>query len=384
MKKRLLALLMVSSMVLAGCSMEEQPENKQENYSIRVYNKDELENGFYYIKHGDEFYQIKDGFSNFKDNQETDYDYSVQEEEQPDGTRSFFYGRDKSEKTIPTMYQGDELIYKSQNNIESVFEWERFVDAGYTFGIRGIEKADSGAYVFTNYCLNIFADTPFAEKIGRSDSAENENMKYSEDSDYKEGEEATQESPKDSSQKEEESENVNLYWKYTISDIKSGQESMEKAVSSSAVSGSAISEPLSSEILSPCGTIQGLNPDTEYTVDVHKGTKLYQIKTKPDARVFYNFENYWTKGVSFSEDGYAIIAVPEAFKSGYYKCNNSGLFRYVDEPYHESFDLSTVNFNKAYYKREKREDGTYEDIQYRKIVMNEYGFETESDEYVYE
>lgn len=420
MRKKLLAIVLSAVMVLTGCTMEETAEAPKENYNIRVYSKDELENGFYYIKHGDDFYQIKAGDPNFiSDNDEADYDYSFSEEEQPDSSRSFFYERDKSEKMIPTMYQDDQLVYKTQNNIRSVFEWERFVDGGYTFGIRNIYQEKSGVYMFTNYALNILKDSAIAKKIGYSTSTENENANYAESSDYADGEEPTQaDNSQENSEKtsdentEETGEDINAYWEYAISSIKTDKGTSlydERSVSSAAVS--ATQEPLTQEsptpgnqsstiktesvsgravtnisddILSPAGTIQNLDPDTEYTLDVHKGTKLYQIKTKPTARVFYNFENYWTKGLTFSEEGYAIIDVPKSFKSGYYKFENSGLFRYVDQPYQESFDLGKVNYNQAYYKRTYDNYGQMEPIQYKKIFINEDGNKEESDEYVYQ
>ena len=392
MLKKIIAVLLSASMILTGCAMEEKKEEKKVSYGIRVYNKDELENGFYYIKHGDEFYQIKDGEASFVEgNEETDYDYSLYEEDQPDATRSFFYERDKSEKMIPTMYQDDELVYKTQNDITSVFEWERFVDAGYTFGIRNIRQADSGAYAFTNYFANLSKNSAFAKKIGYSMEAENENASYKENTDYEEGEEPEQgeSSSKEDGASTTDNEDINAYWEYAISSIKNDKGFSlydEHAVSSSAVSvtGSAVSQQISQDILSPAGTIKGLDPNLEYTVNIHKGTRLYQVKTKPDVRLFYNFENYWTKGISFSEDGYATIAIPKAFKSGYYKCANSGLFRYVDQPYQENFDLGKVNFNQAYYKREYYDDGTEKDIQYKKVVKDKNGTERELDEYIYE
>lgn len=390
MLKKIIAVLLSASMILTGCAMEEKAEEKKISYGIRVYNKDELENGFYYIKHGDQFYQIKDGEANFvSGNDEVEYDYCFHEEDQPDPTRSFFYERDKSEKTIPTMYQDDELVYKTQNDITSVFEWERFVDAGYTFGIRNITQANSGAYVFTNYFTNVLKDSAFAKKIGYSTEAENEDATYKEYTDYEDGEGSEQDDSSKEDQDTEGSENINAYWEYAISSIKNDKGVSlydDQTVSSSAISvtGSAVSQQISQDILSPAGTIDGLDPDVEYTVNLHKGTKLYQIKTKPNVRLFYNFENYWTKGLSFSEDGYASITMPKAFKSGYYKCMNSGLFRYVDQPYRENFDLSKVNFNQAYYKREYYDDGTPKDIQYKKIIKKDDGTEEELDEYVYE
>ena len=55
------------------------------------------------------------------------------------------------------------------------------------------------------------------------------------------------------------------------------------------------------------------------------------------------------------------------FKSGYYKCNGSGMFRYVAEPYSEGMDLNTIKFNEAFFQYAVDENGeTYLDF-----LMNE-------------
>lgn len=306
--KKILAMLLTGVLVLTtGCSNPfidtgEEDESKEDPYSIKVLTKDELQDDTYYVKHGNQFYEIPYGDCNFDDNEETSGSYTLYESDQDgDASRSFFYSKNKTELLIPTMYADDQIVFKSSNAITDAFAWERYKDGGYTIGIRGISKSDNETFTFTNYYANIAEDSNFPSKIGRSDTTD-----------------------------EDEEGSLNSYTQYALSDI----------------DGKKITE----DQIDKGGFVKDIPVDKEITVNVFKGTHCFPVKTKADSRIFYNFENYYTKGVEYNQDGYAVITVPKSFLSGYYKVNNSGMVRYINQPYKEGFDITTINYNKAYFK----------------------------------
>ncbi len=319
MEKRITAVMLLAiSVCLCGCSnpfsKQDAGEPTPDPYAITIHSVDELENDTYYIKHGDDFYEIPEIECSFEDDEHNNQTYILTDVETPDGipNRTIFYSKDKTELLIPTLYQGDELVYKSSEEITDNFTWERYMDGGYTIGVCGITLNNLNKLSFTNWYTNILDESPIEKEFGRVEDEEDE-----------------------------------LFTSLNVNSV-DGKE-------------------LTKENLSEAGYIMGLPVDQEMTVDFYQGTALHQLKLKADARIFYNFENYWTKGMSYSQDGYVVINVPEFFKTGYYKVNTSGMFRYVNEPYNETADLSGYQYNRAYYKKDKDgnliykkdEDGNY-------------------------
>lgn len=346
-------LTLVLAAGLTGCSnpfVETGEVHEEEDYSIQILSKDELKDGFFYIKHGEDFYEIPYGEDSFDGNDEKEQDYILYndaDELQGDPSRTVFYTKDKSELQIPTMYQDDQLVFKTKETVSDSFEWERFLDGGYTAGVRNIGINDVGLICLTNYFDNISENSPFQDILGRiedTDNASGDNM----------------ESELYSSMQGEDSGEVSsaTYNSYILD-----------SVSSCADDGSLLYEhKIEESDISESGTVlfgrEIFESDKELTYNFYKGTRLFQVKASADRRYFYNFENYYTSGVTFSEDGYAVLNVPVFFKSGYYKTNMSGIFRYISQPYSETIDIYNESYNKAYYQLD--EEG-------KQIIMDESG-----------
>lgn len=263
MRKQITAVMLLMAVCLCGCSNPFVKQNtpgeaSPDPYAITIHSLDELEDDTYYIRHGGDFYEIPDVECSFRDDEHNNQTYILTDEETPEGIpdRTIFYSRDKSELLIPTLYQGDELVYKSSVEVTDNFAWERYMDGGYTIGVCGIRLNNLNKLSFTNWYSNILDESPIEKEFGRVEDEEDE-----------------------------------LYTSFNIN--------------------SADGIELTKKNLSEAGYITGLSVDKEMEVDFYQGTVLHQMKLKADARIFYNFENYWTKGMSYSQDGYIVINMPK-------------------------------------------------------------------------
>lgn len=289
---------------LAACgnpfAKQEDPKATANPYAITVLGLDELEEDTYYIRHGDEFYEIPEIECSFNDDGHNDQNYILTDMDSPAGIpeRTIFYSKDKTELLIPTLYQDDQLVYKSSREVTDNFAWERYMDGGYTIGVCGIGMNNLNKPSFTNWYTNILDGSEVEKELGRVEDEDDE-----------------------------------IYASYNINSI-DGVE-------------------VTKENVSEAGYITGLPAGRDMQVDFYLGTQLRRMALQADARIFYDFENYWTKGMSYSEDGYIVIRMPEIFKTGYYKVNTSGMFRYVDEPYSENTNLSELKYNQAYFIKDK-------------------------------
>lgn len=299
--KKILAVTMVCVVMLTNTGCEnpfiDTPSNTPDPYAIQIHTKNDLQDNCYYIKHGDEFYEIPYGEQSFYKNEETEAEYVLAQDDEPEPTRNWFYKKGKDELIIPTMYQDDSIVYKTPETINNVFEWERFSDDGYTIGLRGINLSENGKLITSNYIANLLENGPFDKVMHRVEETDNE-----------------------------------YYQTFTIDSING--------------------KKLSQKDLGENGCIKNLNTDTELKVQIYAGTTPYTIKTKADVRVFSNIENYWTKTIQY-QSGFAEITTSKSFVSGYYKVENSGLFRYINRPYSKDIDITKIDYNKRYFKKEE-------------------------------
>ena len=305
--KRIVCLLLTTTMIMclfSGCALEEDQE--EVTYGIVAYSVDEIVDDEFYIKHGDEFYAIPYGDENFGDNysgENLDYDIPEFDSSSPADYphRNVFYTKDTTEKNIPTMYKGDELVYKSSTSVEENFAWERFADGGYTVGIRNMYISEHDKVMFTNYITSLAEDeADLIEAIPVTDSTSSTNG--------------------------------------------DGTDSLKTFVLD-AVDGVKVTP----QSLTSGEFLKGLNTVKDLTLDIYDGTNLLRMGLKANHRVFYGLECYWTTGMQYSNDNYAVIQMGDFFKSGYYKCNGSGMFRYVDKPYANDMDLNSITFNEPFF-----------------------------------
>ena len=323
--RKIVSILITGILMLSLCGCdnpfaEDEPEATPDPYAITVYTVDTLEDDTYYIHHRDEFYKIGQYAPSFLDDSDEGHVYKLPinwdgtPTPEGDKQRSFFYEKDKSELLIPTMYADDEIVYKTSAPMEGDIEWERFADGGYTFPVRGLSLNGYNKVIFENWYFNIPKDSALVESIPRASSSD---------------------------QEDENGDRVlNLY---TLNSIDS--------------------TPLTAEMITDYGTIKDpalyfdKGYDAEYTLDFYLGTNLIRTSLSPNWRIFYNFENYWTDAIEHSDNGYIVLKIGTSFKTGYYKVNSSGMFRYVAKPYADGLDIASLKYNIAYFPYKKDEDG---------------------------
>ena len=320
-KKTILSILcLLIAFCVTACSnpFYKEPEKvkqKKKNYVIKVLDKDHLKDDTYYVKHGEEFYEIPELECSFND--VNDMDFVMKKQETPEGVpeRTAFFGKDKSELLIPTMYEDDELVYKSKVEVEDDFAWERFMDGGYTIGLCGMKMNNLSKISFSNWYTHIKDDEKEEEIFGR-----------------------------------EENEEKIVYYNLNAMDDR----------------------VLSADDVSEAGYLLGVEPNTPHEFDFYQGTDLMRLTLSADVRIFWNFENYWSRGMHYSDEGYVVIHLPTAFRNGYYKVNTSGIFRYIAQPYDANLDIATLKYNHAYFKKD--EEGK---LIFRKDEWGNYIYEDE-------
>ena len=140
--KKIISLLIICALLsLTGCggrkavNTEETTEETNDKYKQDA--KDLDEDAFYVLK-GNKYYPVYYGEASFSPNN------SKATSSSDDRTLYFMEDWDK----IPTLYEGDELIYHTSENLDETFVFERFEDYGYSIGISNLIRLDSGRYAF--------------------------------------------------------------------------------------------------------------------------------------------------------------------------------------------------------------------------------------------
>ena len=214
---------------------------------------------------------------------------------------------------IPTIYSDDTLAYCVDTSIPKDFLLERFEDEGYTIGLFGLRKTSGGVSV------------PVADS------------KYAVSSDF-----VNQAS---------EQLDVSTDTEFTISNI--------------------AGNPLGESDLSACGSILGMEKDRAYAVDLYAGTQYAGLNITADTHVFSSMELYTLTDFTMDRDGYAAISIPPEMLSGYYYCNQLGMFKYINHPRAQG-DVG-VDVNIPYYYEDPADGNT---ITYDEW-MEKYGNDTE-------
>jgi hypothetical protein len=201
-----------------------------------------------------------------------------------DPTRFCWVKSDYDETCIPTMYENDKLIYKSINTITDGFALERFSDEGYTIGLAGLIKSNSGNYI---YNFQSGYSQPDSDTVNIDDLGANEI--------------------------------------YLVSVGK---------------------DRVTDENVSPTGFIKGLTKNKNYICDVRTGTISKQAAFKANIHVFVSLEQYMISKFYFSNPLYIEISLEKSMPTGYYSINGVGLFRYITSKDSErESELTAADYN---------------------------------------
>lgn len=286
------ALLVMCALSMTACGNRNTSGTQQET-EIRDYNiPDDFEPTYYVTEEelpGSAYYIVH------KEGDETRYYPLLNIEKTYSKERTSVEGSDSSrvcwvnynidEGLIPTMHKGDQMIYKSETYIPTEYYLEKFFDEGYTFGVSGLYQDASGNYRYNK---------KKCDTMSTSDVAGIENL------------------------------DADSIYIITIDDT-----------------------PLDPTMISPSGTITGLNLMQSYKVDIRTGTEQVLSTLTCNIHYFTSAETYKFTEFSFISEHVAELSVPDYAKTGYYSLGG-GFFRYIadDTDYHA---LSEDDYNHTIY-----------------------------------
>lgn len=279
MKKKLpvLALMISLSMVMTGCSFTRNKNavNESETNEIDyVESMDELEENQYYVYHDGKFqkpYIHNASFNTKEDNSSSTSDDKVA-----------WFNNDWTK--IPTLYDGDYIVYYTSDTLDEKFNIERYEYLGYTVGICQMTRLSSGRY-----------------EVATGENDDTVNLASDAARILDEGSETA-----------------------IIDNIGGAQ--------------------LRSGNISRAGTIVGLKQNSSYSADVYFGTTLKTYVLKADSIALCSMETVTITDYTFLRSKVLRINLPDYINDGYYNINGSGIFRYVKgKSYTENTDFNVPN-----------------------------------------
>ena len=147
--KKILSLSVVTSLLLtSGCTLETSREIQADVVdSTEGQEIEGLKDGGYYVKHDSKLYKVSDPNKTFETGNVVN---------SPDSERIIYFTDKKVDgeytnedwDKIPTLYEGDSLIYYYTDVLSETYNFERFEDVGYTIGIYNLNETVSGRYSF--------------------------------------------------------------------------------------------------------------------------------------------------------------------------------------------------------------------------------------------
>lgn len=182
-------------------------------------------------------------------------------------TRTLWFSEEEL-SLIPTLYEGDELVFRADAAFTERFVFERFFADGYTIGICNLKQTPTGRYRF----------------------------------DAVEG-------------------NANIA---PGTDAEKAVELSARGVVIDRIGGGT----LRSGGVSEGGTVRGLVKGERYAADLYVGTKLVKETFTADVYAMTSHERYVTTDYEFLPSGVLKVTIPEWFETGYYRIGG-GVFRYV-------------------------------------------------------
>lgn len=156
--KYLSVILILSAAILTGCGVKEKIYTVDTEATMEYFKKDELESGIYYIKDGTDFMKV----------------LSAQGNVPATGDISSYFDQymwilSTEEVHLPTLYKGESIALKTKEGIKDGISLKRLRDAGYTFGISGLKKSQTGfAFTTQNILKGSNAETVFSSGSGMS------------------------------------------------------------------------------------------------------------------------------------------------------------------------------------------------------------------------
>ncbi len=289
MRKKTLIISILAYTLLfcvTGCGKRKaknQEEDKDKNKVEAIENMDELKDGRFYVYKGKKYYPVYMKNSSFET---SDDNINTSQND----NRTLYFNDDW--ENIPTLYEGDSLIYYTAENLNETFVIERFEDFGYSVGLSNLERLESGRYAFST---------------------------VKEDKDSSSGKNPYINPNSNASQ---------------LFEIEQTQVIIDNIGGAQLRSGN----------ISRGGVIIGLEKDKYYDTDVYTGSIMKKYDLKADTRMLTSMEIYSITDYTFLRSKILKINLPEYFNSGYYMVNGQGIFRYVaGKEYTDKTDFNIPN-----------------------------------------
>lgn len=280
----ILSLTAAVCILSTGCGKKKEEGPVDE--TLTAITLSDLTPGNFYVKSGDAFYLLPI--------EDMNYDPGKELKTIDDKTNGIVSSDDNrlldfvyKDMAIPTLYKNDQLIYVSIDPVNE-FTWERYKDYGYSIGLSGLSLTNSG--------------------------------------------------------KAKSGEKTVLANGSSVQNVLSGVEIPEGSdLTVDKINGTSITD----KYMNDGGIITGMSKDATAQIDFYVGTAALQLTASADTKYFKSFEMYQTDRYSLSTDGYAIVEVPNYFKSGYYLINGTGFVKFLNID--RGVDESGISLDTPYY-----------------------------------
>lgn len=194
------------------------------------------------------------------------------------GDRFFWLNYNVDEGKLPTMYPGDQLIYKSDKSVPAEYTIEKFFDEGYTVGVAGLYENEYNKPAFdtgNDKCvISKHSDARILRTIAKKVTSDDDD------------------------------------------DVEIVFNAMDK-------------EELAMDRLDSAGMIYGLDEGRKYNFDLRIGTKSYPASMTANVHEFRLGETYKYKSIDYITDTMIRVNLPDFMTTGYYEINGSGAFRFL-------------------------------------------------------
>ncbi len=297
--------LALSTIMLSGCSLslstETVDENAEELKQLRAMgvvsyeestrgipmdSKDitkKLTDGCYYIKHGDVLYPCYTDISTYTD--VMDY--------RPYPDKRYDVFTSESIVDVPTLFEGDSLLYYNTTGVLMYSTFERFKDLGWSIGLLNIRSTPAG-YVYLD--MEHESDYPCIMK--------------------------------------------------TMEDVRS---MFESDIFIDKIGGVKITSDFCEN-----GIVNGLIEGVNYDIELYDGTNYKYYSATCNTHYFQSYELYFIDKYKPLQDYLYEIEVPEYLLNGYYNIDGRGMFRYVKGT---EYDDNTDFNERLLYQYELHEEG---------------------------
>lgn len=286
---KVIAVASILTLTLSSCSLfrRDVPTDVVDNSVVVVNNINDLsEDTFYVGKQNGKFYRLYMGAGSFVPQRGSN-------STKPTNVLWFKEDYDK----IPTMKQGDFIVYHSNSLLKQNLAVNRLYDLGYTIGIAKLKKQENQDHYY-------FSAVPDSLNVMTTSSA---------------------------------AQTLELNSEKVVLD-KMGE------------------TPIRSGNVSQSGTVKGLTKDSIYKVWIYRGTKAHQYNIIADTRAFGMAEKDTLSKYEFHGENTVRFQFPAYYNPGYYMIDGFGLVRYIkdNEKFSDDIDMNIPN---VYPTKQEIENG---------------------------